>query len=228
MARRARVPFVVMMSVLLAAIASSADPGQGGSIYLDVLPSWGKAAETPAPECGQKVHGELLEVFAKSHLSVIDPGRGNVAVPLEARVAGVWTSQKSGTTTYIGLLVERGKATSAHVYYPTPSETPPKRANTQSEEDLRAVTRGLAAAEKAQESARLARMVTARLASLPASVKTQTTPMTGDFLLDRTPGPAVVLKLSLERDPAGCPGLPAGVATAITEAVREFLHTPKP
>jgi hypothetical protein len=228
MARRARVPFVVMMSVLLTAIASGASPEQGGSIYLDVLPSWGKAAETPAPECGQKVHGELLEVFAKSHLSVIDPGRGNVAVPLEARVAGVWTSQKSGTTTYIGLLVERGKATSAHVYYPAPSETPPKRATAQSEEDLRAVTRRLAAAEKAQESARLARMVTARLASLPASFKAQTTPMTGDFLLDGTPGPAVVLKLALETDATGCAALPGGVATAITDAVREFLRTPKP
>jgi hypothetical protein len=226
-ARRARVPFAVMVSVLLAAIVSSAGPGQGGSIYLDVLPSWGKAAGTTPRECGQKVHGELLEVFEKSHLSVIDPGRGNVAVPLEARVAGVWTSQKSGTTTYIGLLVEPGKSTSAHVYYSTASETPPKRANAQSKEDLRAVTRGVAAVEKAQESARLARMVTARLASPPASVKTQTTAMTGDFLLDNTPGPAVVLKLALETDATGC-ALPGGVATAITDAVREFLRTPKP
>jgi hypothetical protein len=216
-----------MVTVLLVAIVSSAGTGQGGSIYLDVLPSWGKAAGTAPPECGQKVHAELLGVFTRSHLSVIDPGRGNVAVPLEARVSGVWTSQKSGTTTYIGLAVEPGKVTSAHVYYPTASETLSKRANAQSKEDLRAVTRGLAAAEKAQESARLARMVTARLTSLPAGVETQTTGMTGDFVLDNTPGPAVVLKLALASDATGC-ALPGGVAAAITDAVRDFLRTPTP
>jgi hypothetical protein len=81
--RRGRVPFAVTVSVLLASIVSSGDPGQGGSVYLDNLPSWGKAAGTTPPECGQRIYSELLEVFAKSHLPVIDAGRGDMAAPLD-------------------------------------------------------------------------------------------------------------------------------------------------
>jgi hypothetical protein len=227
MASGSRVVLAGVMIISMGHPPRSASAGQDASVYVDVLSSWRKATPVGLSECALKLEREVLDALAKRHVAVIGRGRREVGVSLEARVADVWMVQKSSTTPYVGVVVEHSKGRS-HIYYPALAEPLAKSARASSPDEMRHASQVLTAAAKAEGSKRLARLMAERLGRSTESAPLDMTAIEGDFLLDKTPGPTVVVTIVLGESEKTCAALTEGPASRIADGIGEFVEKPGP